>query len=96
MAEARRLKTGKWRLYMTPGLQPVRDPQTGTIPNFESLEAARRWWRTLNPGEAPPPEAIKCARCGTYLGRSSPWTLYAGSFYHEAHSPQVIDTRRRP
>ena len=95
MAEARRLKSGKWRLYKTPQLSPVRDPQTGDVPSFESLEAARRWWRDHSPSEVPPDESIKCARCGAYFGRQSAWAFYGGRYYHQAHTPQVIDAQRR-
>jgi hypothetical protein len=93
MAEARRLKGGRWRLYVSPELRPVRDPQTGTIVTFDSIEAARRWWRHLGLAEPPPQESVKCARCRAYIGRSAS-TLYAGRYYHDSHTPQAIEFRR--
>lgn len=95
MAEARRLKTGKWKLYKTPDLYPVRDPATGAIPTFDSLAAARRWWLRHNPGGTALQEGIKCAKCGAYFGRSSNRTLYGGLYYHLSHTPQAAAAERR-
>jgi hypothetical protein len=88
VAEARRLKSGRWRLYKSPGLLPVRDPGTGGIATFRSLAEARRWWLGLDPQGLPVEEAVKCARCGAYFGRGSNGTQYAGRHYHPAHLPQ--------
>src|SRR5437588_650283 len=49
MPEARRLKSGKWRLYQTPDLYPIRDPANGTILAFQSLAEARQWWSDRPP-----------------------------------------------
>jgi hypothetical protein len=86
MAEARRLKGGKWRIYVEPNLDPARDPWTGTIAIFESLEAARSWWGTLHPGKSLC-EANKCAWCGAYFGRLAGYTSYGGRYYHPQHTP---------
>ncbi len=97
MAEARRLKSGRWRLYMTPNLFPLRDPATGNIATFGSLEEARRWWLKIDPQGPVVKEAIKCASCGAYFGRASTWTQYAGRYFHPSHAPQALDLRsRRP
>jgi hypothetical protein len=96
LAEARRLKGGKWRLYMTPNLAPVRDPETGEIATFDSLDDARRWWADVEPSEPPLDESIKCAWCGAYFGGASTWRLYAGRYYHPSHTPQDTALRRRP
>lgn len=89
MAEARQLKTGRWRLYKTPSLYPVRDPETGRIATFESLAEARRWFRLRFPQEGPAHEAIKCARCGAYFGQDSTCVLVGGFYYHLGHAPQL-------
>lgn len=89
MAEARKLKAGKWRLYRSPELEPVRDPQTRKIVTFDSFQSAARWWRQANPTAPAALEANKCARCGAYFGPASDWTLCAGRYYHRAHSPQA-------
>ena len=95
MAEARQLRGGKWRIYAGPELEVTRDPQTGAIAIFGSLEAARRWWGRLQPGEPPLQEAIKCARCGAYFGPMSRYASYRGSYYHPQHTPQAVDVQRR-
>jgi hypothetical protein len=95
MAEARRLKNGRWRLYKSPGLLPVRDPDTGGGLSFDSLAEARNWWRREHPGEPAPQEAIKCAKCGAYFARSSTWTLAGGLYYHLAHAPEFARRRRQ-
>jgi hypothetical protein len=95
MAEARRLKSGRWRLYKTPNLDPIRDPASGEIPSFQTLAEARRWWLRQHPREAPPHEGVKCARCGAYFAKSSSRTLYGGLYYHLAHVPEAIDAERR-
>jgi hypothetical protein len=92
MAEARRLKNGRWRLYKTPGLSPIKDPETGATLSFESFPEARRWWRRRYPDQPPPDEGIKCAKCGGYLGPKSSLTLVGGLYYHVSHSPEF----RRP
>jgi hypothetical protein len=94
MAEARQLKAGRWRIYTGPELGTIRDPVTGSIVTFDSLEAARRWWRRLHPGDQPLEEAVKCARCGAYFGVTTPAMQYAGRHYHASHTPQVVDARR--
>jgi hypothetical protein len=87
MAEARRLKSGRWRIYRQPNLAIVRDPAKGTIPTFDTLTDARRWWSRLNPKEPSLQEAHKCARCGTYFGPRTPWTMYDTRPYHLSHVP---------
>src|SRR3989442_11487065 len=91
MAEARQLKAGRWRIYVGTGLDLVRDPSTGSIATFDSLAAARRWWARVHPGEAPLPEARRCARCGGYFGPAAGSTLYAGRYYHPNHQPGAIE-----
>jgi len=95
MAEARQLKAGRWRIYIGPGLKLMRDPSTGSIATFDSFTAARAWWAKLHPGEAPLPEAKRCARCGGYFGPAAGWTLYAGRYYHPAHRPGALDASAR-
>jgi hypothetical protein len=85
MAEAKKLKSGRWRIYREKAI--VRDPQTGTIATFSSLTDARRWWTNVNPAEPSLQEAHKCARCGAYFGPSTPWTVHAGRPYHVEHIP---------
>jgi len=88
-SQARRLKTGKWRIYETePDLRAARDPASGSIPSFDSLEKARDWWGRLRPEEEPLEEAPKCARCGGYFGRNAAAIPYQGRVYHEAHLPE--------
>lgn len=87
MAEAKRLKTGRWRIYRGPQQDLVRDPESGIIPTFKTLPEAKRWWAKVNPAEPSLQEAHKCARCGAYFGADTPWTLYAGRPYHLAHVP---------
>lgn len=94
MAEARRLRGGKWRIYSGPQLDVTRDPDTGLIAFFDSLDAARRWWGRLHPGEPPLQEAIKCARCGAYFGPTSNYASYRGRHYHSQHAPLPVDVRR--
>jgi len=86
MAEAKRLKSGSWRIYRDRGI--VRDPKSGGIPTFKSLTDARRWWTEANPKEPDLQEAHKCARCGAYFGPATPWTVYAGRPYHVEHVPR--------
>jgi hypothetical protein len=95
MAEARRLLRGRWRIYDGPELEVARDPQTGAIAFFESLNAARRWWAKLHPDEPPLEEAIKCARCGAYFGALAGHEEYGGSYYHPQHIPEAASLRRR-
>jgi hypothetical protein len=88
LAQARRLKTGKWRIYETaPELHATRDPAGGAIPSFESLEKARLWWAQLHPDDLPLDEAAKCARCGGYFGRMAAARTHQDKLYHEAHLP---------
>ena len=75
MAQARRLKSGRWRLYNTSELFPVRDPATGNNATFGSLEEARRWWLKIDPQGPTVAEASKCASCGAYFGRASTSTF---------------------
>ena len=88
LPEARQLKAGRWRLYETPGLFPLRDPVTGAIATFDSLDQARRWWRYLHPGEPTLQEATKCARCGAYFGTMSTYVSFGARHYHPQHAPQ--------
>ena len=92
MAEARQLKAGRWRIYLGTGLNLVRDPSTGSIATFDSLEAARRWWARIHPGE-PLREAKKCARCGGYFGPGAGSTVYSGRWFHPTHVPAAFDRR---
>jgi hypothetical protein len=87
VAEAKRLKTGRWRIYRGEEQHLVRDPQTGSIATFRSFNDARRWWAKVNPSDPSLQEAHKCARCGAYFGANTPWTVYAGKPYHLAHVP---------
>ncbi len=95
MAEARQLKARRWRIYDGPDQTIVRDPKTGGIVTFDSLETARGWWQHRHPNDPPLQEAIKCARCGGYFGPSTASALYAGRYYHAMHRPQVVDLQRR-
>ena len=89
MAEARQLKAGRWRIYVGPGLDLVRDPATGLIATFSTFSAARHWWAQLHPGEEPLKESTRCARCGAYFGAAAQGTLYGGRYYHAVHRPDV-------
>ena len=95
MAEARKLKSGRWRIYAGAELNLVREPRTTKIVTFDSLAEARRWWAESNPGDHPLREARRCARCGAYFGRNAPGTLYAGRYYHPAHLPPQPNGHRR-
>ena len=90
MAEARKLKAGRWRIYNGTDLQVVRDPATGLIVAFDSLEAARRWWATLQPADPSLQEAIKCVKCGGYFSPSAAWTISGGRYYHLQHSRPTV------
>ena len=94
MGEARRLKTGRWRIYR--GAEPVliRDGETRAIVTFESLAEARRWWSRQHPAEPPLSESKKCAHCGAYFGRVNGWTLYDGQYYHPSHTPGALASYR--
>lgn len=98
MAEARRLKSGRWRLYKTPGLYPVHDPLTGLSPTFATLSDARRWWSKQPSGDAAVEESVKCAKCGAYFARTANRTLVGGLYYHLSHTPEPSrrPSRRRP
>jgi hypothetical protein len=87
MAEARRLKSGKWRIYLDDDHALVRDPASGSIVTFVSLTDARHWWSEVNPTAPSLQEAHKCARCGAYFSANTPWTVYGGRPYHLAHAP---------
>jgi hypothetical protein len=89
MAEARKLKAGRWRIYRGPELQVVRDPTTRLIVAFDSLDTARNWWRQLHPGDPPLQEAIKCAKCGAYFGVNAAWHESGERHYHLAHAPAL-------
>jgi hypothetical protein len=95
LAEARRLKAGRWRIYDGPDLQPARDPRTGVIATFESVEAAQRWWDGSHPGDPPLAEAIKCATCGGYFGQLAERISYRESYYHRPHAPETTAIQRR-
>lgn len=94
MAEARRLKSGRWRIYLRAHAMPVRDPASHAIVSFESLVQARRWWQALHPGDPPLGEAPRCARCGAYFGASMEPVSYAGRLFHGAHTPPAITDGR--
>jgi len=93
MPEARRLKAGRWRIYIGTGLNLVRDPSTGSIATFNSLAAARKWWAKQHPDAAPLAEAKRCAWCGGYFGPAAGSTLYAGRWYHPTHVRAALDRR---
>jgi hypothetical protein len=95
VAEARQLKAGRWRIYEGADQTIVRDPKTGAIVSFDSLDTARGWWQHRHPNDPPLREAIKCAQCGGYFGPSSVATRYAGRYYHAMHRPKAIDLQRR-
>ena len=94
MVEARQLRGGKWRIYRGPELDVARDPHTGGIAHFDSMEAARRWWARLHPDEPPLKEAIKCARCGAYFGAMAAYVSRGASYYHPQHAPAPVDLHR--
>jgi hypothetical protein len=95
MAEARQLKSGRWRIYVGSDQTLVRDSTSGTVVTFDSLDTARGWWGHRHPNDPPLQEAIKCARCGGYFGPLTDSTIYAGRHYHATHTPQAIDLQRR-
>jgi hypothetical protein len=95
MAEARQLRTGKWRIYSGPELDVARHPQTRAIAFFDSLPAARHWWNRLHPDEPPLEEAIKCARCGAHFGALASPVAYGGDYYQPQHIPQAANLYRR-
>jgi len=95
MAEARKLKASRWRIYAGPDLQVVREPATGLIVAFDSLEGARRWWAGYQPTDPPLQEAIKCVKCGGYFGASAAWTISGGRYYHEQHSRPAASLHRQ-
>jgi hypothetical protein len=95
MAEARQLKTGRWRIYKGSGPDLVRDPETRGIVTFDSLAEARRWWARQHPGEPALEEAKKCGHCGAYFGQTNGWTLYDGLYYHPSHTPGALASYRR-
>src|SRR5207302_1778469 len=85
MAEARQLRRGRWRIYHGPALDVARDPQTGAIAFFDSLDAAQRWWARQRPDlEAPLVDPIHHLRADAGRRQPSP-TGYrtAGRFRHE-------------
>lgn len=87
MAEARQLKGGRWRIYVGPARNLVRDPSSGSIATFNSLAAARAWWARLHANAAPLLEANKCARCGGYFGAAAEAVVSGGRYYHRGHQP---------
>jgi hypothetical protein len=93
VAEARKLKSGRWRIYAGAELEVVREPVTGALVTFETLTQASRWWAEINPREAPLREARRCARCGAYFGPRAPWTVYSDRYYHPAHLPTLPNRR---
>jgi|SRR5437588_9378811 len=94
MAEARQLRRGRWRIYHGPALDVARDPQTGAIAFFDSLDAAQRWWARQRPDEPPLQEAIKCARCGAYFGTLAGSEKHGERYYHLQHVPEAANLRR--
>jgi hypothetical protein len=95
MAAARQLKTGRWRIYNGPDLEPIRDPENGGIVTFDAFETARGWWARRHPDDPALQEAPRCARCGGYFEPGVVPTLYAGRVYHATHTPQAIALQRR-
>lgn len=87
MAEARRLKAGRWRIYLGSDRSLVRHPKSRAIVTFDSLAEARRWWQTLHPEDPPLEEELKCDWCGAYFGPSMKPVMYAGRSYHGVHTP---------
>lgn len=55
MVEARQLKAGRWRIYEGRDLNIVRDPQTGAIVTFDSLDAAQLLVVAAASGRSPAP-----------------------------------------
>ena len=96
MAEARKLKSCRWRIYNWAELDVIREPVTGAIMTFDSLAGASRWWSEFHSGDDPIREARRCTRCGAYFGQGSSGMLYAGRYYHLAHLPQPDHRRRHP
>ncbi|MEO6795590.1 MAG: hypothetical protein ABI401_04575 [Candidatus Dormibacter sp.] len=94
MAEARRLKAGRWRIYAGDEGQIVRDPTSGAIATFDTLADARRWWARLHPDDRPLTEARRCARCGGYFGASTGWSVFDGRDYHPSHAPKTLEDRQ--
>ena len=88
MAEARKLKSGKWRIYLGDEQALVRDPSSGSIVTFSSLNDAKDWWSEMNPAAPSLQEAHKCARCGAYFSANTPWTVRRGRPYHLGHVPK--------
>src|SRR5579864_1764181 len=86
MAEARRLNSGLWRIYLS-SRRLARRPRNGTIATFYSLTEARRWWRRLHPQEPPLQETTRCAGCGSYIEPDIKSVTHAGRSYHRGHKP---------
>jgi hypothetical protein len=85
-AEARRLKSGRWRIYLSG--QVARDA-TGAITSFGSLDQARRWWGEQHPDDPPVDEAPRCARCQGYFGATAPAIRLGDLWYHARHVPEA-------
>ena len=94
MAEARQLKTGRWRIYERPRGEIIRDPDSGAIVTFDSIDTARMWWAQLRPEDPPLLEAIKCARCGGYFGHGMAPIREGARYYHAAHRPRAAVLQR--
>jgi len=89
MTEARRLKAGRWRIYDSlPRPKAMRDPVTGAIVTFDTLEEARAWLARVQPRNGSLSEASRCAKCGGYSGPEASFVFVEGKFYHVGHAPR--------
>jgi hypothetical protein len=86
-AVARRLKSGRWRIYLSG--EVARDRSTRAITTFGSLEQARRWWGEQHPEDPPLDEAPRCARCQGYFGPTAPAIRLGDLLYHARHVPEA-------
>jgi hypothetical protein len=94
MAEARRLKSGRWRIYSGAERKPVRGPESGAIATFGSLAEARLWWQGIHPEHPPLKEEPRCSWCGAYFGPGMHPVNDAGRWYHSVHTPSAIGSGR--
>jgi hypothetical protein len=94
MAEARRLDSGLWRIYLKGENRRARHKRSGTIATFYSLAEARRWWQKMHPEEPPLQEAARCAGCGAYISPGERVVTYAGRIYHGTHTSFAIAPER--
>jgi hypothetical protein len=90
MAEARRLDSGLWRIYLGTERRLARRPRNGAIATFYSLAEARRWWQRLHPQDPPLQEAARCGGCGAYIEQNAKRVRYWGRTYHAVHMPLPI------